>query len=198
VGKVLTPEARRSRLSPMTLPDRPQWWRGKLTALALSCALGCAGADPAGDTVSETVGDPSRQEYGRSIDGRAVHGQTGQHVLVSFWATWCGPCRQEVPLLEALARRFKSDKLLVVAVNYGEKRDVVRSFIRRNEALTMTVTSDPEKRISGRFQVKGIPTVALIDPQDRVLWQKSGYSPESFEKIIREVSQIVEGRPAAD
>ena len=98
-------------------------------------------------------------------------------------------------MLEALARRYSSVRLLVVAVNYGEETEVVRRFVRNNEALTMTVSADPEKRVSGRFGVKAIPTVALIDPQDRVLWQKSGYSLESFEKILREVSQIVDARP---
>ncbi len=157
---------------------------------ALGWALGCAAAGQ--------VGDPSRESYGRPLNGRAAQGQTGQHVLVSFWATWCKPCRAEVPLLEALARRYSSDRLLVVAVNHGEDVEVVRRFVRGNEKLTMTVSADPQNEISARFGVTSIPTVALIDPQDRVLWKKSGYSLESFETILREVSQIVEQRPAGE
>jgi thioredoxin-like negative regulator of GroEL len=61
----------------------------------------------------------------------------------------------------------------------------------------MTVTVGAEKRIAGRFGVTAIPTVALVDPQDRVLRQKSGYSLESFETILNDVSRIVKAAPPA-
>ena len=159
-----------------------------LCALVLNCAAPQVDSGAAGESESNRA----RRSYGKTMSNLSFRPNQGQYILVSFWATWCGPCRKELPYLEGLARAFaKEQELVVVAVNFKEEKETVQGFLDRNEKLTMQVTSDRDGQVSQRFRVKGIPTLVLLDPNDQVLWQHSGYTPESFNELIRNVSEIV-------
>jgi len=85
----------------------------------------------------------------------------GQPVLINFWATWCGPCQAEMPLIEKAYQSHASD-LVVLAINDDEPADVVREFIADNR-LTFKVLLDPGEKAMLTYRVNGIPTSFFID-----------------------------------
>jgi thiol-disulfide isomerase/thioredoxin len=89
----------------------------------------------------------------------------GRPVLVSFWATWCPPCVEEMPSLEAMARRL-GDRATVLAVSVDDNWDAIREFFPRGTALTVLL--DPTREVPARFGTSKFPESFLIDPSGHV------------------------------
>ncbi len=108
----------------------------------------------------------------------------GRLVLVNVWATWCEPCKLEMPSMERLHRAFADRGLVVLALNYAERRDLVSRYIE-SEAYTFPVALDPARALSDAFGVRGLPTNYLIGPHGRVIGTKVGFrfwdTPEVFD-----------------
>jgi peroxiredoxin len=90
-------------------------------------------------------------------------------VLVNFWATWCPPCRKEMPDLEALYNRFKGDGLVVLAIS-DEDAAKVRPFIAERQ-VTYPILLDPGRKVSDLFQVEGIPKTFVYDREGKLVAQ---------------------------
>jgi thiol-disulfide isomerase/thioredoxin len=87
----------------------------------------------------------------------------GRAVIVNFWATWCGPCKAELPDLSTLLERHGEERLAVLAVNYGETPRLAGDFI---DALAIELTAfayDPKQDVSRRYAVTGLPVSYFID-----------------------------------
>lgn len=97
------------------------------------------------------------------LDGRAwtLRGLRGRVVLVNFWATWCPPCRKEMPDLDALYKKFKDQGFIVLAIS-DEQPDTVRSFLAKHK-VSYPVLLDPSDVVHQRFNVDGIPKSYLYD-----------------------------------
>ncbi len=87
----------------------------------------------------------------------------GRVVLINFWATWCGPCRVEMPALQSRYERYRPD-LAVLAVDFDEPEDLVRDFAQEF-GLTFNVLLDPGAAIQTLYQVRGYPTSVFVDEQ---------------------------------
>jgi len=115
----------------------------------------------------------------------------GQVVLLNFWATWCGPCRAEMPSMEKLWQTYRDQGLVVVAVstdNGGESR--IKNFARRLE-LTFPILLDPDSQASDAYQVSGIPVSFLIDRQGRVVARILGSKDWSSEATVQQVEGLL-------
>jgi len=88
----------------------------------------------------------------------------GKVVMLDFWATWCGPCRIEMPHVQKLHSEFKSKGLVVFGVNYGETSTRVKPFIAKN-MYDFTILMDKDQQVGGHYQVSGIPALFIIDKQ---------------------------------
>ena len=95
---------------------------------------------------------------GPAIDLGALH---GRDVLLNVWATWCGPCRREMPALQVLARRMQG-KLLVVAVDQGEDPSVVARYVRQF-GVRFAVAVDRDQRLGTALHLVGMPSSFFID-----------------------------------
>jgi len=98
----------------------------------------------------------------------------GKVIFINFWATWCGPCKEEMPSMEVLHQQFKEKKfiLLAVSVDYGDQK-LVKEFINRYQ-YTFPVLIDPKCNTLDLFQVKGIPATFLIDKKGRMIGKAIG------------------------
>ena len=93
----------------------------------------------------------------------------GKVVLVNFWATWCPPCRKEMPDLEALYNRFKGEGLVVLAIS-DEDAAKVRPFIAERQ-VTYPILLDPGRKVNDLFQVEGIPKTFVYDREGKLVAQ---------------------------
>ncbi len=112
----------------------------------------------------------------QTLDGKKVSlaDFTGKYILMNFWATWCGPCKVEMPSLEALHNKFKSRNFAVLAVSndiFGAK--VVKPFVEAHK-MSFTVSLDQDLEVSSRYGVVSLPTTFLIDPSGVIIGVLNG------------------------
>jgi thiol-disulfide isomerase/thioredoxin len=129
------------------------------------------GAKPMGDGSSLAL---------RELRGRAV--------LLDFWATWCGPCRAEAPILDAMARRWGDRGLTVVGVNIDTPgQGDPRAFAVRH-ALSYPIVRDAAGQASRSYGVESMPTLVLVSRTGRVVAVHSGVTGDAeLERMIHEV-----------
>lgn len=146
------------------------------STLALLLALaGCGGAD--GPSPAPEVGSPAPAYSAVSLQGDSVSlaGLRGEAVLLNVWATWCHPCREEIPALQALHERYKGQGLQVVGVSVdaGGEEANVREFAN-SFGVTYPIWLDPQERVSSTFRTLGVPSTFLIDREGKILWKHLG------------------------
>ena len=99
----------------------------------------------------------------------------GKVVLLNFWATWCPPCRREMPSMQRLYLKYRARGLAVVAVNQWEDPDLVFEFAGRlSLEPTFPILFDRESRIAEQFDVKGLPTTYLLDRDGSIRFRAIG------------------------
>ena len=122
----------------------------------------------------------------KNLDGEEVSLRhfKGKYLLINFWATWCGPCKIEMPSLEILYSRFKSDKFDMLGISndmFGDQ--VVRPYIKANN-LTFPMLIDQRMTVSHLYGIVSLPTSFLIDPQGRIIGVLQGAEDWSNPKTL--------------
>lgn len=144
--------------------------------LAVAFALGCT-TDQTSTAVPGTVGTPvpAYGAIGMAGDSMDLASFKGSVVLLNVWATWCIPCRREVPELQALHQEYESKglKVLGVSVDGGEAAGDVAAFMK-DFGMTYTVLRDPDERVMTVFRIQGVPASYLIDRGGVVRWRTIG------------------------
>jgi peroxiredoxin len=116
----------------------------------------------------------------------------GKVVLVNFWATWCPPCRKELPSMERLWRQFKDAGLVVLGVNVGETGDEVFAFSNGLETpLTFPLLLDEDSRVAQSWPVTGLPTTYLVDKQGRIAFGAIGGREFDSPAIVQQVRELL-------
>jgi thiol-disulfide isomerase/thioredoxin len=121
------------------------------------------------EQVSPLVGKPAQDFSIGDLDGRmrSLAEHKGKVVLLDFWATWCGPCRREMPNIAKLHRELESKGLAVVAVNVAEKPSVVSAFLTKN-GYKLPIWLDLDGKVAGQYGAAGLPTLVVIDRKGSV------------------------------
>ena len=121
-----------------------------------------------------------------SIDGKTytLAGLKGRVVLLNFWATWCPPCRKEMPDMEKLYRELESKGLTVLAVS-DEDRETVTKFLEKNP-YTFPVLLDAGRKVNTAFMVEGIPKTFIFDREGRLAVQSVDMRTEAqFRELLK-------------
>ena len=117
----------------------------------------------------------------------------GKVVLLNFWATWCPPCRREMPSMERLYKKYQGDDFSVVAINQMEDEDKVFAFTGTLDTqLTFNILLDTKSKVAQNYDVRGLPTTYLIDKQGKIRYRAIGgreFDHPKVEKIIQTLMQ---------
>jgi thiol-disulfide isomerase/thioredoxin len=111
----------------------------------------------------------------------------GSIVLVNLWATWCPPCKEEMPTLQEFYETYRSDGFVLVAINQEESREVVAPFVEEF-GLTFPVWLDLKYQAEKEFKTESLPSSFLIDRSGRVrLMWFGGISKKNLEKYVADI-----------
>jgi len=115
----------------------------------------------------------------------------GKVVMLDFWATWCGPCRRSMPMLEELQDEFPED-LVLLAINLVESPDLVRSFVAEN-AIRSRVLLDEEGQVGRIYRSLSIPMQVIIDKEGIVQHIEVGFVGGSKERLKNQIEKLGAG-----
>jgi cytochrome c biogenesis protein CcmG, thiol:disulfide interchange protein DsbE len=156
---------------------------GALGILGLSVAAACSGSNGTGDSAASNaggrveVGIPAPDYRSLSLDGDSVSlaGLRGKVVLLNVWATWCHPCRTEIPELREIHAQYapRGLELIGVSVDADGSDQTIRQFMEEFQ-MTYPIWRDPDERVSARFLIVGVPATFLIDREGILRWRKTG------------------------
>jgi peroxiredoxin len=114
----------------------------------------------------------------------------GKVVLLDFWASWCEPCKKELPLLDKLAPRLHARGVEIVAVNIDDNRDKAADFLK-SHGLHLTVVSDTSKKIVGAWEPPKMPSSFVVDKAGVVRAVHGGFEPGDETKLEAELTSLV-------
>ncbi len=113
-----------------------------------------------------------------------VRGERGNVVLLNVWATWCGPCRFEIPALEKLHSKYEAKGFKVVGVSIDEGEVApVKQFVSEHK-MRYPIVLDPDGKLVSLFQTTVIPTSVLVDRKGKVVWKKYGMIEENEPELL--------------
>jgi len=115
----------------------------------------------------------------------------GQVVIVNLWATWCGPCRIEMPGFENLYRRFRSQGLVILAVSLDKKNDKAVKDFAVEYKLSFPILIDDKGEVEKRYQTFTIPTTYVIDRSGRVVFKVDGAKNWESEETFRSIEYLL-------
>jgi thiol-disulfide isomerase/thioredoxin len=141
-------------------------------------------------------GDPAPYLTGADLTGEitTIRWKSNAATIVNFWATWCEPCRDEMPALQALYTRKADDGLAVVGVHLlGSSRNEISSFVEETGARYPILLGDVS--VAQKWTVGLLPTSFLVDGKGVVVRRYVGATPEQIEGMIADAEAFLEGRP---
>jgi len=169
----------------------------RIAALALIFLAACAttGGGGGGDTSGgggNQVGTPVPQLNVMGLGGKKIDvaSYRGRVLLLDVWASWCGPCKQELPMLDAMARRLKGQGIDILAVSVDQERGNVDKFLKGHGHWALTIAHDPAGAIAERLQPDKMPTSYVIDRSGIVRYVNAGFVPDDAATIEKRLLEV--------
>ena len=141
------------------------------------------------------MGQVGAIEVGKSMpatDIEAIQPSKGQYIYLDYWASWCGPCRQSFPWMNALQTKYAAKGLKVVAVNVDAKRADADKFLTHTPAQ-FTVAYDSQGDSAKKLAIKTMPTSMLISPEGKVLLVHAGFRTEDGASLEAKIVAAMNG-----
>ena len=143
-----------------------------LAALCLALPARAADLPPLSHNLTQQAPKPAPALALPDLEGR-VHDLAalrGKVVLINFWATWCPPCRREMPSMERLQQALPGEPFVVLAVDVGEDGDTIEAFTSQLDTVpAFPILLDTRSRTMQAWKVAGLPTTYLVDKQGRIV-----------------------------
>ena len=170
----------------------PKWLllAGLCLAMDDSVAADLPPPPKAGEVPPQLLG---KDRHGRIID---LADYRGKLTIVTFWASWCGPCRKELPGLDALQKHAGDRLLKVIAVNVEDSNDDYRLMMRQMKDFTIAMTRDRDGRIAAGYDIRAYPNLWIIGPDGRVAANHKGYGEDSLDRIIDDINRVLREQAA--
>lgn len=119
--------------------------------------------------------------------------QAGKVLYVDFWASWCGPCRQSFPWMNAMQEKYKAKGLQIIGINLDQQASAAEKFLAQTPAK-FTVMFDPKGTSPRIYGVKGMPTSVLIGRDGKVIQQHAGFNEASRDQLEQLLQSALAGQ----
>jgi peroxiredoxin len=151
---------------------------------AAALALPALAADPTGSPAPQfTLGAKSGQTISLSQF-------KGQVVMLNFWASWCGPCRQEMPLLESIYKKYSRLGFTLIGVNVEPDSNAANEWLKQTP-VSFPILYDKESKVSKMYDVAGMPSTVIIDRAGKVRMLHRGYKPGDENEYLDSIRTLV-------
>ncbi|HTV78994.1 MAG TPA: TlpA disulfide reductase family protein [Steroidobacteraceae bacterium] len=157
----------------------------KIGLLAVTTLILATSASAGGEQAAPTFSLPARG--GATIDLSQFRGQV---VMINFWASWCGPCRQEMPLLESMYEKYKPLGFTLLGVNVEPDQKDAMGFLQQTP-VTFPVLFDAKSKVSGLYNVQGMPTTVFIDRKGNVRLVHQSYKPGDENLYLDQIRTLI-------
>ncbi len=138
------------------------------------------------------VGDPFPDLAGFQLEGKLPDSLKGKVVIVDFWASWCGPCKESFPVMEELQTKYGSKGLVVLAVNLDNNRATMEDFLQKHP-VSFTVVRDSAKKLVARADIKSMPSSFVLNAEGKVASVHKGFhGAETHKQYVKEVEALLE------
>jgi len=124
----------------------------------------------------------------------------GKTLVINFWATWCPPCRAEMPAMNTAWKTLQKEGVVMFAINSGESEKRVRKFLK-DVPIDFIVLLDEEGDVPATWPIPGLPTTYIVDPQGRFVYRALGgreWDNEAMLDMIRAVNPVKQNKLASD
>jgi thiol-disulfide isomerase/thioredoxin len=166
--------------------------RPGLVALALAALLPLALA-PAERTEAKVAANAPAPDFALASRGGqklSLSQYKGQVVMINFWATWCGPCRQEMPLLDAMYQKYKRMGFTLIGVNVEPDSNAADEFLKK-VPVTFPIAFDPDSSVSKLYAVQGMPSSVIIDRKGNARVIHKGYRPGDENVYLDHIRNLI-------
>ena len=116
--------------------------------------------------------------------------QRGQVVMLNFWASWCGPCREEMPLLDGISKKYGKMGFVLYGVNVEEDNTPAKKMLK-DLGVTFPILFDPESKLSSLYTVDAMPTSVMIDKKGNIRYVDRGYKPGDENKYREQILELI-------
>ena len=155
--------------------------RCAMAAIVISTAA--FAADTGGPAPSFTLAALTGQQA-------ALSQYKGQVVMVNFWATWCGPCQQEMPLLDQMSKKYKPAGFTLIGVNVDKEAPPVKDLLAR-KPVSFPVLLDPANQVSKAYHVDEMPSTVIVDRKGQIRYIHRGYKPGDENEYQDRIRQLI-------
>jgi thiol-disulfide isomerase/thioredoxin len=155
------------------------------------CALAVA-TIAAAPSLAVAPAKPAPQFKLASMAGKPVSldQYKGQVVMINFWASWCGPCRQEMPILEKLHGKYKPMGFSMIGVNVEPDSNLATNWLKTTP-VTFPILFDTKSEVSKLYAVAGMPSTVIIDRKGNLRWLHRGYKPGDENEYLDQIRALV-------
>jgi peroxiredoxin len=114
----------------------------------------------------------------------------GNVVMLNFWASWCGPCRQEMPLLDAMSQRYSAAGFVLLGIDVEEDNTDAKKIVK-NLKITYPILFDAENKVSKLYSVDTMPTTVMVDKKGKIRFINHGYKPGDENKYRDQIRELI-------
>jgi peroxiredoxin len=143
-------------------------------------------------TLTKVAGNPDAPDFKlEDQDGKFVKLSDfkGKVVIVNFWATWCPPCRKEMPSMQRAWEKLEQEDIVMLAINVGEDSDQIFAFTAEYP-VEFPLLMDRDSSVVKQWKVRGLPTTYIINPAGKIIYQAIGDREWDSDEIINQIRRL--------
>ena len=114
----------------------------------------------------------------------------GQVVMINFWASWCGPCRQEMPLLEALHKKYSALGFTLLGVNVEQDSSKANAYLR-DISVSFPILFDKKNSVSKAYNISAMPSTVMVDRDGNLRYLHHGYKPGYEKEYQKQIKSLI-------